>query len=164
MISHPEEAEELLKSIIAILPKDGIVLGALGNLAARRENWLEAIDYHRRSIGLDPRNPYNHYNLGAALCNVSEWREANEAFAQASSYGFDKDHKTVHGQALCALELGDLSRAEELVRKALDLHPGYDLAVELLSEITSLKAGASGSEGQRPPGTAGQSTETQTGR
>lgn len=161
---HPDEAEELLNSAIAILPKDGHVLDALGNLAARRGNLQEAIDYKRRAIALDPRDPHYHHNLGSVLCCVSDWHGANEAFTQAVRYGFDKDHKTVYGQALCALELGDPSRAEELARKALDLDPGYDLAVELLSEITSLKAGVSGSEGQRPPGTAGQSTETQTGR
>ena len=76
-------------------------------------------------------------NLGAALYGLGRYREAMDALNEG--LGTDSaDAKAVgyYNRALCHERLGDVQRAYEDFRRALDARPDFELAARQLERFT----------------------------
>lgn len=56
MQRYTEGTAELQRAL-GLQPSSTVALNALGNIAARREDWGSALDYWNRSLAVDPRQP-----------------------------------------------------------------------------------------------------------
>ena len=74
----------------------------------------------RELLHRDPDDPTSWFTLGRALCDLSRWREAIEAFnhALARNPRYTAAHRDL-GRAL--LEAGEVAEAARVLRSALDL-------------------------------------------
>ncbi len=113
----------------------GLLIKSMGLLAVKgwhRTTFEEAADMLRRSIALDPANPYAHSHLALILAlghrfgalpknpatEAEALREAETALEQ------DSEDSTVVSISACAIaDLGQTARAVPLLKKAIALNP-----------------------------------------
>jgi len=97
-----DQAIEHLREAVRITPS----FAALNNLGVNLERQLkhdEAIYYYRKALLIEPQNPGIHFNLGVALGNKGELKEAAEHFRQAIN--LKPDYEEARQALKLALEL-----------------------------------------------------------
>jgi tetratricopeptide (TPR) repeat protein len=106
------------------------VAGNRGTLRARgdeliaRGAYAEAVDCYEELLQLEPRNAVARNNLGAALCKLGKFQEAEAQFRRAIGI------RTSYPEALCNLggllrTTGRITESEMPLRRALKLKPTY---------------------------------------
>jgi tetratricopeptide (TPR) repeat protein len=108
----------------------------LGNCAAHRGDYEEALAIHRRALAtklrtlgeVHPELGFSHVNIGRALLALGRLDKAADAFVagkDAFSRGYDKEHplvaEAIAGQAEVAWRRGDATAARALFERALQL-------------------------------------------
>src|SRR5215469_4779759 len=95
-----------------------------GNDLMARGAYAEAIICYQDSVRLDPRNAFTRNNLGAALCRVGEYIEAEEQFRRA--IGIKENHPDAYFNLGTLLRIsGKIVESEMPLRRALKLKPTY---------------------------------------
>lgn len=97
---------------------------AKGNEHLARGAGAEAVKCYQDLLGLDPRHAVARNNLGAALCGLGRYREAEEQFRRASEIkpGYPDAHSNL-GTVL--RWRGHVTESEVPLRRALKLKPTY---------------------------------------
>jgi tetratricopeptide (TPR) repeat protein len=103
---------------------DPRALQAAGNEAMQRGDWAEAVRCYEALIDADARHLAAHINLGAALCKVGRFEEAEQQFRRAVGI------KSSSPEAQCNLGTvlrwrGQVVESEQPLRRALKLKPAY---------------------------------------
>ncbi len=118
--------------------EDARSLLATANEHSARGAYAEAIVCYRDSLRLDPRNAITRNNLGAALCRVGEYHEAEEQFRRA--IGIREQYPDALFNLGTLLRVtGRMVESEMPLRRALKLKPVYvDAQVGLGMTLTVL--------------------------
>jgi Flp pilus assembly protein TadD len=99
--------------------KDPRVLMQLGDSAASRQAWLEAISYYQRSVAIDGGNAIVRNNLGLSLAAIDKLPEAESEFHQAIQINPDyADARNNLGMVLS--RLGRRPEAKDEFRRAAE--------------------------------------------
>lgn len=90
----------------------------------------------RTALGLDERDPEINNNYGWFLCRTGKEREALGYFQKALGNPLYRTPGLAYlNEGECYIRLGDLSRAEDSIRKGLRLMPGNPQASFYLADI-----------------------------
>jgi tetratricopeptide (TPR) repeat protein len=103
-----------------------------------RSAYVEAIACFKDSLRLDPRNAVARNNLGAALCRVGDYNEAEEQFRRAIGIKEKYPDALFNLGTLLRLQ-GKIVESEMPLRRALKLKPAYvDAQIGLGATLTVL--------------------------
>lgn len=139
---RPREAEKVFSRLAEERPEAGEVIMGVGMARLGQEDWAGAAEAFRRVLALDPGN-------NAALFHLGRAAEGRGDYAAAAGH-----YSRVHGgrylqqarlrEAVAALQLGDLQRALQIVRRMRAYHPQepeyYRLEARILNEMDQLRA------------------------
>src|SRR5215468_10384801 len=73
----------LARLVVSLYARNARVTHRIGWTYCSAQDFKQAEQYLRKSIGLDRRNADAHYNLGVALSGQGKWMEALESFQTA---------------------------------------------------------------------------------
>ena len=95
-----------------------------------------AVEALQKSHQLDPDNPYTLRNLGALLSES----DANSAlrYLRRAAQLLPDDQASLYGYALALLRTGDTDRADEVLKRAIDVAPFTEFAERCRQERTKL--------------------------
>jgi Flp pilus assembly protein TadD len=131
-----DEADQGYRAVLAEAPWHPVALHLAGVVAQQRGRHAEAVDLISRAIGLDPRPPEFHLNLGTALQSQGLFAAAEQCFAKAAE--LDPRLPEAHyNRALALRRMGRPERAEASARRAVALRPRYPQALCTLSAVLS---------------------------
>jgi tetratricopeptide (TPR) repeat protein len=82
-LQRPREAFEAAKSALSLEPRDALTLDTIGVVMVRAGAHAEAIEPFRRAAARDNATAQFHYNLGAALQFVGEFKAAEAEYRHA---------------------------------------------------------------------------------
>ena len=130
-----ETAHQKLEKALALDPNsiDGHTLMAV--LYERIDRAKLSEKHYRRAVELDPEDGSTNNNMGAYLCRLGRYPEADVYFQKALD---DPFYSTPGGAAanagVCASLAGDHARAEQYFRKSLETNPNdpsllYEMAL-----------------------------------
>ncbi len=92
--------------------------------------------HHRRAAQLAPTHGAMLNNYGAWLCTNGRAAESVGWFERAvAAPGYATPDAALANAGACALEAGDVGRAAELLRKAIEVAPTNPVALEALAEL-----------------------------
>ena len=117
-------AEQIYRQILAAEPNHADALHLLGVIAYQSGRNEIAVQYIRRAIGLNGRQPTYHANLGCALKDLRKLDEAIACHRRALE--LKPDSPETHNNLGNALQAqGKLDEAVACWRRALELKPDY---------------------------------------
>jgi len=116
----------------------GYVYSHLGHVAARTGHWEEAIRYWREAATHLPRDEEIWYNLGDALLQAGQYKEAIDALEKNLRFGSEKPAWTYYDLACCYQQLGDFVQARRLCDEALRHAPDDEDALNLNRELEAV--------------------------
>lgn len=133
---HYQIAQQHLKRAAELRPDHADTQTALGASYEEMGESESAYPHYQRAYELAPTNPVVLNNYAKTLCNQEKYAEAEILFMQAVA---DKHYVapeiTWTSAAICAERVPDLAKAEQHLRKALELNPRYPLALYRLAEL-----------------------------
>lgn len=129
-----DQAETLLRRVLASDPGNPGVLANLGAALAQQGKRGEALSVLKQSVERDPTNARNFFNLGALLADQGEWAEALAAFDKAGKLGL-RSAKVHTAAAKMHFRLGDPGRARLELQEALAIEPADPEARQLLAVL-----------------------------
>lgn len=105
---------------------------ALAILYIRLGRMKAADEHYKKAVKAAADDGAVHNNYGAFLCDQTRYDEAHSHFIKATELPLYKTPDLAYENAgLCAMREGDLARAEEVFRKALNINA--ELTVSLLN-------------------------------
>eukprot|EP01037_Dinobryon_pediforme_P016485 gene16485-16664_t len=84
-IGSIEDAISTYEQVLALAPEHFDALQLLGVVAARKKNYVQALDFLSRAIAINPTHPQSYNNLGNALQDLNRLDEALVNYDQAIS-------------------------------------------------------------------------------
>jgi tetratricopeptide (TPR) repeat protein len=127
-----QAAEPLLRQALGQSPQSPEALSALGQLAARRQQWAEAEGLFLRSLQAQPAQPRVWFARAQMLEMLQRPADAAEAFAQAAQRQPDWALAAYH-LARLRRELGQAAAALAEAQRAARLAPGDASTLQLLA-------------------------------
>jgi predicted O-linked N-acetylglucosamine transferase (SPINDLY family) len=120
-------AEKALSATLAHHPDSAPLLNGLGNCAMVCRDCTAAREYYLRALRIKPDLAEAHYNLGNIM---REWDRLDEALtcyrnAEKVQPG---EPATLVNSGLVLLTLGEITRAEDFLKRALAIDPSNELA------------------------------------
>jgi len=137
MAGRPDEAERLLRQVLARHPRHAASLHILGVMAQHSGHDDMAFELIRKAIASDPGNASSHSNLGNLLVQKGRLDEA--VAAHRRSLALEPNAPVALNNLANALKAQQrLAEAIETYRAAIDLQPNepqvhYNLAIALLA-------------------------------
>jgi len=140
------EAEALWRRAVSERADFAAALYGLGQVALNRGNPTAAVELLERALRIEPSASRGHHTLGLAYRDLGETEEATEHLRQGGGVGFSVtdalvdeipslpsgSHRWVR-RGLTAVQMGDLERATESFRKAIELDPSNRAALHNLA-------------------------------
>ena len=117
--------ERLYTHAVEMEPRSSMAHYRLGYVRARASRWPEAARLFSRAIALDPRNIRAHNNLGVAYLRLGKFKEARAVLERALRVTPRQNYRGWFNLASVYSAMGDRARACALMRRALELNPGY---------------------------------------
>ena len=109
----PEKAVALLQPMLATGSKMYLVQFVMGAALARQQQFLQAIEYLRRAIELQPDSTWAHYEMGSSLLKTGDYKTAVVHLEIVST----RLPEFAEGHTLLAEAYDHLGRAEEAKRE-----------------------------------------------
>lgn len=104
------QAKVAYERALARLPNNARVEWALGNVAGRQGRWVDALEYERRAMALDPRDQFVITQTAWTYITLRRFGAALELVDRALDMGPD-DHWTLATKAAIYQAEGDLGQA-----------------------------------------------------
>lgn len=96
----------------------------------------KATKHYREAVKLAPNDGVMLNNYGVFLCKNGQWLEADEYFQRAISNQLYKTVSAAYENAgQCALQIPDLNKAEQYLRKALQINAELPLSLFLMADV-----------------------------
>lgn len=109
----------------------------LAELYRRLGEHDKAEDAYREALDLEPDNSSLHNNFGVYLCGRKRMDEAEEEFLKVlQNPVYHARDQVYENMGTCLYEKPDLKKAEDYLRKALQLNPKRPQALLTLAEIS----------------------------
>ncbi len=106
-----------------------LIYEQLGEFAAARQHFQKA-------VGFAPKDPYIHNAYGAFLCKRGEHKAADREFQAALANPLYRTPAVaLTNGGVCALQDGDLKRAETYLRKALQADKNNGMALYSMAKL-----------------------------
>ncbi|GAB6040518.1 type IV pilus biogenesis/stability protein PilW [Endothiovibrio diazotrophicus] len=110
---------------------------ALGLLYERLGETERAEEHYRRAANLDRGDSMAQNNYGQFLCKQGRFEEGEQRFLQALANPLYRTPEVAYANAgLCLRKAGDGEKAEEYLRKALQIAPTYAQALLEMARIS----------------------------
>jgi tetratricopeptide (TPR) repeat protein len=126
--------ESLWHDVTLKSPGNGRGLMNYGLTQMGKGNYSVAKEYFERALALNPYYSVLHVNLGVLKGAMNQPVEAEKYFRNALQYG-PNDPSSYFFYARWLRNQGRADEAIPLLKKAIQLSPGYDIAQNLLNEI-----------------------------
>lgn len=133
-IGRLKESISVLNSASKIDTNNANVWNALGVAYSRSGEGKKAIEALKKSIELEPENPYTLRNLGGLIAHDS-LKEAIPYLEKAAST-LPNDIQAQYGYGLALYETGDYTKADAILKHAVDIDP-YSEVAEKSKQIRS---------------------------
>ncbi|UCG51013.1 MAG: protein kinase [Candidatus Latescibacterota bacterium] len=99
------------------LPNQNEVLQHIGWIRRRQARWDEALDHHKRSLELNPRDPNLHFELGITHLYLRNYEEAEAYLDQSIALAPDEVWGYAFKAVIYWLKSGDLERARATLER-----------------------------------------------
>ncbi|MBS4021211.1 MAG: tetratricopeptide repeat protein [Dethiobacter sp.] len=99
----------------------------------------KALMHFRKAVEVEPKNPYNHYNLACLLSKLGRLKEANRIFHHII---LDLDNTLADCYFLLAINYGlleDMNKSREYLQRYLDADPEGDMVFEAMELLDALE-------------------------
>jgi type IV pilus assembly protein PilF len=101
-----------------------------------------ADEHYQRALYLAPNDSKSLNNYGAFLCDQGRYEEADKYFLRAINNPlYAARGQAYENVALCALRIPDLDKAEEYMRKALEINPTLPKSLYQMANLSFDKGG-----------------------
>ncbi len=92
---------------------------------------------YREAVKYDPDDGSTNNNYGAFLCSTGNWKEAEKYFEKALEDPFyDTPGLALSNAGLCAINSGDLDKAEAYLRQSLEYDPNLSASLLALGRVS----------------------------
>jgi len=129
---------ELLRSV-ELNPKSARVYDSLAQVYQQKKAHSLALDAYQKALDLDPQPRY-YNNIATLYLDMEQWDEAIDNFTRAAEdLLFARPQVSFTGMGYAYFRKGDLLRAEEACKEALEIAPSFPMAFFRLGEIYEAK-------------------------
>jgi type IV pilus assembly protein PilF len=129
-------AQQKLQKAVAFDPGNAQALSTLAILHEQINEPDEARRYHRQAVKADPEDASVQNNYGAFLCKIGDYRQSEKHFLNAANNAFYQTPELALVNAgRCIAQIEEYSRAEQHLRRALQIAPKKNEALLLLASI-----------------------------
>ena len=118
-------AEAYYKRLLEIDPNNGNVWYNLGMFYQERGMWNESIESFTKAAQINPKDAESYFNLGYIHLQLQVYQVAADYFTKAIQARDGYNHRGYYGRGYAYEMLGDVTRAEQDYRKALELNPQH---------------------------------------
>lgn len=129
-----QQAEILLRRILAQWPNQPVILNNLGNVLVELERHQEAETAYRDALALEPGYAVAHYNLGNLLSTMMRTEDAIQAYRDATHVKPDY-FEAFNNLGNIYLDLKQFAEAERAYLDALALEPTQ---IDIVSNLGNL--------------------------
>ncbi len=123
--------ETLLGAAVRDYPQSAKAQAGFGEALLKRGDAIGALDALGRAVEIYPSYDDAYFFIGLAYMELHQWDNARAAFAQTESVNA-LHHRAVVNQGVALWELGRREEAVAAYRRALEIAPGYELALQNL--------------------------------
>lgn len=135
-----QQAKVKLDKAIEQDPENARALGTYALLMFQLGKTDEAGRYFKQALQLAPEDSELHNSYGTFLCSIGETEAADRQFLSAAENPLYRTPEFAYSNAgVCAMEQGNLERAEEYYRLALQKNPRFAGAVLNIAELSFKK-------------------------
>lgn len=128
-----DAAEKLLLNVLQLQKNNLPALHIMGLIKAAQEKHVDAANYFKKALAINPQEPSLNYNLARALSAYGRHLEALQYHERTIKLANDNAQAWVnYGISLAAL--GRTQDAVKMFEGALALHPAYEEALANLGE------------------------------
>lgn len=117
-------AEERLRKLLVINPKQADALNLLGIIRAQAKDFKGAIDFIKSAISINPKNPASYYNRALALMEIANPEQALVDFKKALSLN-PNYAEAYNGQGNALADTNKITAAIASFREAIRINPRY---------------------------------------
>lgn len=136
--SRPDVAVDALERAIALDPGLSDAHSALALAYDQLDQGELAEQHHQRATQLDVNNAAAQNSYAVFLCRRNRWAEAERYFERAvENPRYATPAAALTNAANCARDAGDLAKAEQNYRAALELNPAFADALLGMSEVAA---------------------------
>ena len=126
-----------LQRALELNPRSAEAHDALGVLHERLGQHDEAEASFRKAIRFQPNLSRAHTNFGSFLCRRGRVEEAEQEFEAAVANPLYENPEIAYTNAgLCLYQAGDLDKAEQHLRRALQINPRVGVALLRMADIS----------------------------
>lgn len=128
-----DAAEKLLLNVLQLQKNNLPALHIMGLIKAAQEKHVDAANYFKKALAINPQEPSLNYNLARALSAYGRHLEALQYHERTIRLANDNAQAWVN----YGISLGALGRTQDAVKMfegALALHPAYEEALANLGE------------------------------
>ncbi len=133
-----EKYKALLKEIIRKYPKEKWAYHNLGDLYYMQKNYVRACDQYKKWLELDPQDDFAINHLLMATIPQRDFKKAQEYIKMYEPIA-PPDTTNLQMQALMFRKMGDLDKAIEKNKEALEKKPDFFWSASDLSRLYALK-------------------------
>ena len=149
-VGNPDAAERKAREALKLAPDSPDALVLLAGIDERRGRSQQAGESFRRAAEQAPQRGDILNNYGAWLCQQGRPAESLSWFDRAlQAPGYATPAESQANAGSCALDAGQLERAEGDLRAALSVLPGNPVALEAMAQL-SFRRAASWRRGPSP--------------
>jgi type IV pilus assembly protein PilF len=131
------EAQRALDRALHFDPRLAMAHLGMAALRERQGSAEGAVEHYREALRLEPDNAYAQTNLGDLLCRQGQVDEGQALLARAiANPSYSSREVALLNAGMCDLRTGRLDRAEERLREALRVYPGYPEALYQMALLT----------------------------
>ncbi len=121
-----EQARDKLEKALEQDKRNALAHVTYGQLQHRVDNTSKARVHFKKAIELEPDQADHRNNYGVFLCQIKEFEAAEKQFAEAASNKFYKTPEfALDNAGVCMLDANKLEKAENYLRKALQINPTF---------------------------------------
>jgi len=129
-------AQQKLQKAVAFNPGNAQALSTLAILHEQINEPDEARRYHHQAVKADPEDASVQNNYGAFLCKIGEYTQSEKHFLNAANNAFYQTPElALINAGRCIAQVEEYSRAEQHLRRALQIVPEKNDALLLLASI-----------------------------
>lgn len=136
-LDQTQKAGYHYREAISSNPNDFLSCINLGNLAAQRNDWPQALRWYQRALSIEPESEGVQLNLGNAYIALGVLDKAEFHLNKALRIN-PKSKEALHSQSILMAKRGDLEKALKINDEVLRLVPGWPPAVRFRKRLENL--------------------------